>query len=93
MKDIYEQLLISISKKDLINIKNEIALNWFKEKKFDQIPSAEQLRFIINTENSIKLTARAGSGKTTTISLKILFLTHFYGLKPEEMLIKNRVSS
>ena len=69
------------------NIKNDIALSWFKEKNFLQIPSAEQLKFIINTENSIKLTARAGSGKTTTNSLKILFLIHFYGLKPEEMLI------
>ena len=86
-KDIHEKLLISISQNDLNNIKNEIALSWFKEKNFLQIPSAEQLKFIINTENSIKLTARAGSGKTTTISLKILFLIHFYGLKPEEMLI------
>ena len=76
--DIKEALLIDVSDKDLKGIKNEIALNWFKENQFPKIPNSEQLQFIVNTNNSIKLTARAGSGKTTTICLKILFLVHFY---------------
>ena len=85
--DIKEALFIDLSDKDLKAIKNEIALNWFKENQFPIIPNSEQLEFIVNTNNSIKLTARAGSGKTTTICLKILFLVHFYGLRPEEILI------
>ncbi len=86
-RDINEALLIEISEQDLKAIKNEIALNWFKENQLPIIPNSEQLKFIVNTNNSIKLTARAGSGKTTTICLKIIFLIHFYGLKPEEILI------
>lgn len=86
-KDIEEKLLIKININDLKNIKNAIALEWFNENNFIIIPSPEQLQFIVNSNNSIKLTARAGSGKTTTVSLKVLFLVHFCGIKTNEILI------
>ncbi len=49
-------------------------------------PTDEQLEFIIDTYHSIRVTARAGSGKTETVATKILFLLHFIGLSPDHIL-------
>ena len=59
--------------------------NWFSSKNLGE-PSEEQAVVIGNCSNSLRVIARAGSGKTRTIAQKILFLVHFLGNKPDEIL-------
>jgi DNA helicase IV len=65
--------------------KKEHTLRWLADCKF-RTPTDEQLEFIIDTHHSIRVTARAGSGKTETVATKILFLLHFIGLSPDHIL-------
>ena len=64
------------SKSDVSLARKGLALDWLASHKF-RTPTEEQLEFIIDTHHSIRVTARAGSGKTETIVVKILFLLHF----------------
>ena len=59
--------------------------NWFSLRKLEK-PSHEQAYVIANTSNSLRVIARAGSGKTRTLAQKILFLVHFLNYKPQEIL-------
>ena len=62
-----------------------LARYWFKQHSF-RTPTEEQIGFIIDINHSIRLTARAGSGKTETIASKILFLIHYVGIEPSTIL-------
>ena len=66
-------------------VRKELALSWLESNHF-RFPTDEQLEFIIDTHHSIRVTARAGSGKTETVATKILFLLHFIGLSPDHIL-------
>ena len=59
--------------------------NWFAERNLGK-PSHEQAQVIANTQNSLRVIARAGSGKTRTIAQKIIFLIHFLNYKPNQIL-------
>jgi len=50
------------------------------------LPSDEQAVVIANCHNSLRVIARAGSGKTRTIAQKVLFLVHYIGCRPDEIL-------
>ena len=58
---------------------------WFADKNLGK-PSYEQAQVIANTQNSLRVIARAGSGKTRTIAQKILFLVYFLNYKPGQIL-------
>lgn len=75
----------NLTESDLLDFKISIVEKWFKTKKIGT-PSREQALVIINTSNSLRVIARAGSGKTRTIAQKILFLVHFLQYKPCEIL-------
>ena len=65
--------------------RKSLATEWLSAYRF-RIPTEEQLEFIIDTHHSIRVTARAGSGKTETVATKILFLLHFIGLSAQHIL-------
>ena len=54
-------------------VRRKVIKDWFKDIELDY-PSDEQCDVISNTNNSLRVIARAGSGKTRTIAQKILFL-------------------
>jgi len=65
--------------------RKQLARIWLETHDF-RAPTEEQLEFIIDTHHSIRVTARAGSGKTETVSTKILFLLHCIGFRPQHIL-------
>jgi DNA helicase-4 len=70
---------------DITAAKRKLVVEWLNSHQF-RIPTEEQLEFIIDTHHSIRVTARAGSGKTETVATKILFLLHYVGLAPYHIL-------
>ena len=70
---------------EVLETRKRLATEWLSAHGF-RIPTEEQLEFIVDTHHSIRVTARAGSGKTETVATKILFLLHFIGLNPQHIL-------
>lgn len=64
----------------------KFVLSWFKKQKL-RLPDFEQTEAIANVFDDIQLIARAGSGKTTTIINRALFLVNHCGILPSEILI------
>jgi len=73
------------SEEDVSLARRVLVLAWLKKAQLRK-PTEEQLEFIIDTHHSIRVTARAGSGKTETVATKILFLLHFVGISPFNIL-------
>ena len=71
-------------KSEIIKLKREIVKEWFASVNLD-IPSDEQTDVIANLNNSLKVVARAGSGKTRTIAQKIIFLIYFIGYSSDQI--------
>lgn len=65
--------------------KISVAKEWFRANNLD-VPSDEQAAVITNCQNSLRVVARAGSGKTRTIALKVLFLVYFLGYRTDEII-------
>jgi hypothetical protein len=63
---------LNISEQDIQIAKTNAVREWFSGKKLGS-PSDEQATVIANCHNSLKVVARAGSGKTKTIAQKIPF--------------------
>jgi DNA helicase IV len=61
----------------------------FFEKTFNNLlpPDDEQSNAIAALGNKVLVSARAGSGKTQTISSKVTLLTEKYNIKPEQILV------
>jgi len=70
---------------DVQEAKISAVKEWFALRKLDP-PSNEQAVVIANCHNSLKVVARAGSGKTRTIAQKILFLVHYLNFKTDEII-------
>ena len=66
------------------DIKRRLAHEWLNRHSLRA--TDEQLEFIVDTHHSLRVTARAGSGKTETIATKIIFLLHFIGFSPQHIL-------
>jgi len=64
-------------------LKKDFVLQYFKNKNIDE----QKALAISSIRPNVLLKARAGSGKTSTICLKTLFLVEKYNLKPDEILI------
>ncbi|BAU13653.1 ATP-dependent DNA helicase RecQ [Leptolyngbya sp. NIES-3755] len=60
--------------------------SWFKQH-FDFEPDVEQADAIASVENHVQVIARAGSGKTSTLVNRALFLQKHCGVSPDEMLL------
>lgn len=58
---------------------------WFKKCRFSF--DKKKAEVLTKTGKYILVQARAGSGKTTTIALKVRQLVKYYGAKPEEILV------
>ena len=85
-KEICEEIKFDSGfKLEITKIKREMVKEWFSSVNLD-IPSDEQADVIANLNNSLKVVARAGSGKTRTIAQKILFLIHYIGYSKDQVL-------
>ncbi len=78
--DEYEKIKSKYIQKDLRNLEKELEVG---EGYFDD----EKAVALSKTGKNILVQARAGSGKTTAIALRVRHLIKFYGAKPEEILI------
>lgn len=76
----YERIKFKCIKADLRNLEKELGE---KEGYFDD----EKATVLSTTGKNILVQARAGSGKTTTIALRVRQLIKFYGAKPHEILV------
>jgi DNA helicase-4 len=75
----------SISSDQIEELKITIVKEWLSERNLGT-PSEEQAVVIANCHNSLKVVARAGSGKTRTIAQKILFLVYYLGYSPDQII-------
>ena len=85
IKKVAEEIGQNLELSDLIEIKKEIATEWIKDIGL-RAPTEEQIKFIIDTDSSIRMTARAGSGKTEMVATKIIFLIYYLGYSHDELL-------
>ncbi|MEK7130750.1 MAG: UvrD-helicase domain-containing protein [Patescibacteria group bacterium] len=76
----YERKKFECVKTDLCNLEKELKE---KEGYFD----SEKATVLSTTSKNILVQARAGSGKTTTIALRVRQLIKFYGARPDEILV------
>ena len=74
-----------ISSKFLDKVKTDLAIEWLINLGLRR-PTEEQIKFIIDSQSSIRMTARAGSGKTEMVATKIIFLIYYLGHSHEEFL-------
>ena len=72
-----------IKKDEYENLKKKYVLRYFSNENIDE----EKALAISSISSNILLRARAGSGKTSTICLKTLFLMEKYNVHPDEILI------
>ncbi len=77
-----------LSKKEYEELKAKYIKEYFKkELKVEYAPDLQQSEAIGALGENILVSARAGSGKTQTISGKVAFLMNTYGVKKEEILV------
>ncbi len=72
-----------ITKQEYENLKKEYVLEYFNNEKID----GQKALAISSVSPNVLLKARAGSGKTSTICLKTIFLIEKYNINPDEILI------
>lgn len=72
-----------IKKDEYENLKKKYVLGYFSNENIDE----EKALAISSISSNVLLRARAGSGKTSTICLKTVFLMEKYGIRPDEILI------
>ncbi len=78
----YEQIKFNFFRKDL----NELGLSLEDIEDENFFPD-EKVKALSTTNKNILVQARAGSGKTETIALKVRQLIKFYGIKSDEVLV------
>ncbi|MBT6851621.1 MAG: DEAD/DEAH box helicase, partial [Opitutae bacterium] len=74
------------STSELEEQKVEFVRSWFMENG-STVPDDDQLAAIASVDKNLQLVARAGSGKTTTVVHRALFLIKHCGVQPNEILI------
>jgi len=73
-----------------IALKHEFVRAWLQDNlpiPPDQFPDAEQIAAIAATTGTVQVTARAGSGKTTTLVRRTYFLIRHCKIPPEQLLL------
>lgn len=75
-----------ISEEELVTMSAGYIQKWFESKGW-QIPDHEQAKCIAEVWDDIQVTARAGSGKTSTIVNRAAYLVEHCGISPSEILI------
>ncbi len=73
----------AVKKAEYEDLKKKYVLEYFLNENIDE----EKALAISSISPNVLLKARAGSGKTSTICLKTLFLIEKYGIHPDEILI------
>lgn len=74
-----------VTAENVQDAKIRLVKEWFSNKGLGE-PSDEQAIVIANCHNSLKVVARAGSGKTRTVAQKILFLVHYLRHRRDEII-------
>ena len=85
-----EELSLSGWKDKYLQYKSNLMreeLSKLEEKINTKLVDSEKLSVLSATDKNILLAARAGSGKTTTIALKVHQLVNHYGVNPDEFLV------
>jgi len=82
---ISQEIGLTVTIEDIEATKISVVKEWLLEKNLG-LPSDEQATVIANCHNSLRVIARAGSGKTRTTAQKILFLIYYLGLKACEVI-------
>ncbi|MBD2117545.1 MULTISPECIES: UvrD-helicase domain-containing protein [Microcystis] len=81
-----ERLYKYLTKEEFWQEKHRFVQSWL-EKNLGRKPDLEQSVAIGEVNNNIQVLARAGSGKTSTLVKKALFLQKHCGILPSEILI------
>ena len=81
-----EQYKSYISIEEYNNIKQKFAQNWIRNN-LGNMPDLEQSLAISSVNSHVQLIARAGSGKTSTLVNRAIFLQRHCGIKSSEILL------
>lgn len=77
-----------LSKNEYDNLKIKFITKWFKENYTEQLqPNKEQCLVIADHHKNTIVTARAGSGKTTTMVYKVIFMIKHLKYEPSSILM------
>lgn len=82
-----------LAKNDFLDIRKNFVRNWLEKKKDFlserdfSMPDDEQIAAIAAVEGNVRVIARAGSGKTSTLILRFWFLQEHCRVQPSEMLL------
>ena len=89
----FDELDIEVAKKKVVKdpahferIRNEFVQDWVEEQ-MEMRPDEEQATAIAATDGDVKVTARAGSGKTFTLVARAVFLIKHCRVEPQELLL------
>lgn len=87
----YEKIKLEYVRKYLRSLEKELAEEELKKKGKTEYKEGyfddEKAKALSTTGKDILVQARAGSGKTTTIALRVWQLINFYGANPDEILV------
>lgn len=76
-----------LKKQDFLQQKVQFVKEWFTDNLRENEPDAEQIEAIASVNGNIQVVARAGSGKTTTLINRALFLQKHCKVPPDNMLL------
>ncbi|MCT5252111.1 UvrD-helicase domain-containing protein [Pseudomonas aeruginosa] len=76
-----------MSADEFLELRKEFVRHWLQARGVSPLPDDEQLAAIATVEGNVRVVARAGSGKTTTLIRRFLFLQERCGVQPHEMLL------
>ena len=79
-----------VTEEEFFNLRKEYVRKWFKsycKKHSQKEPDEDQLEAIACTNKNIEVVARAGSGKTSTLINRAIFLVNNCGVDPKSILM------
>lgn len=72
---------------EFLEMRKEFVCEWLDSRDMTPPSDDEQLAAIATVENNVRVIARAGSGKTTTLVRRFIFLQEHCRVQPHEMLL------
>lgn len=76
-----------MSESEFLDMRKAFIGEWLQTRGISPLPDDEQLAAIAIVEGNVRVVARAGSGKTTTLIRRFLFLLEHCRVQPHEMLL------